>query len=398
MRAVLVMTVTDLRQRVRDKSVLIFALLVPLALMVVFDLTLGSVDDVELGTVTVVVSAPAEDPYADVLVTALADTGVAELSSADDDAPGTAGPRLDEEAARAAVLDGRAGLAVLVPDGFTAALTAGDGPVVHLVEGEGGDLETAVVVTVLEGTLDQLHATAVATAAAAELGAPDARLATLGTEVVERSATRPVDEEPASDEQLGFSGSLVAGQAGLFLLFTVGFGVLGLVTERRQGTMTRLRSMPIRLEQVVLAKALVSVVLGVTATSVLLAVGGFLFDVTFGSVPAVALLVLAVVTAGVSLMFVIARLARTAEQATMVQQILALVLGVAGGAFFPMTATGLAGDLLDLNPVAAFTRGLGITHNGGGVTDLGVPLATMLGFAVVCVLASRLLPDRGAEA
>lgn len=388
MRAVVVMTVTDLRQRVRDKSVLIFAVLVPLALMIVFDLTLGTADDVELGTVTVVVSAPADDPYAEVLVTALTDSGVVDL-----------GPRgLDEEQAHAAVVDGDAGLAVLVPDGFTAALTAGDGPTVRVVEGTGGDLETAVVGTVLEGTMDRLRAGTVAATAARELGVPDDALGTLGDDVVDRSTGLHLREEPASDEQLGFAGSLVAGQAGLFLLFTVGFGVLGLVAERRQGTMARLRSMPIRLEQVVVAKALVSFVLGVAATSVLLTVGGLLFDVSFGSVPAVAVLVLAVVTAGVSLMFVVARLARTAEQATMVQQILALVLGIAGGAFFPMTATGALGDLLDLNPIAAFTRGLGITHHGGGLADLGVPIAIMLGFAVVCVVASRLLPDRGAEA
>ena len=36
----------------------------------------------------------------------------------------------------------------------------------------------------------------------------------------------------------------MAGQAGLFLLFTVGFGVTGLLAEREPGTLARLRSMP----------------------------------------------------------------------------------------------------------------------------------------------------------
>jgi ABC-2 type transport system permease protein len=51
--------------------------------------------------------------------------------------------------------------------------------------------------------------------------------------------------------------------------------------------------------------------------------------------------------------------------------------------------------VLDLNPVAALLRGLGTTSGGGGVADIGIPVAIMLGFAVVMLLASRLVPDRG---
>src|SRR5699024_4190608 len=102
--------------------------------------------------------------------------------------------------------------------------------------------------------------------------------------------------------------------------------------------------------------------------------------------------------AGTSLVFIIARLARTSEQAGIVQSILALVLGMAGGAFFPITATGIGATILDLNPIAAFIRGLGITSGGGGITDIGVPVAIMLGFAVVMSLASLLVPNRGATA
>ena len=45
----------------------------------------------------------------------------------------------------------------------------------------------------------------------------------------------------------------------------------------------------------------------------------------------------------------------------MAQSILAMVLGIAGGAFFPVQGTGLAATLLDLNPIGAFIRGLGIS-------------------------------------
>ena len=40
-------------------------------------------------------------------------------------------------------------------------------------------------------------------------------------------------------------------------------------------------------------------------------------------------------------------------------------------------------------------RGLGTTSGGGGLGDIGVPVAIMLGFVVVMLVVSRLVPDRG---
>ncbi|MGB5951140.1 MAG: ABC transporter permease, partial [Ornithinimicrobium sp.] len=174
-------------------------------------------------------------------------------------------------------------------------------------------------------------------------------------------------------------------------------GVLGLISEREQGTAARLRSMPMHPRLIVAAKGLVSFILGVVATAVLLACGSFFFDVSFGSPLVVAVLIAAVVTASTSLMFIIAKLATTAEQAGVAQSILAISLGMAGGAFFPITGTGTLGALLDLNPIAAFTRGLGISSNGGGLADVAGPLIVMVAFAAVALLVSAVVPDRSSK-
>jgi ABC-2 type transport system permease protein len=190
----------------------------------------------------------------------------------------------------------------------------------------------------------------------------------------------------------------VAGQTGLFLLFTVGFGVLGLLAEREEGTLARLQSTPVAPGTIITAKALVGFILGVVATTILLTAGSVLFGVSFGSPAVVALLVLAVGAAATSLTFIVARLVRTAEQANITQSILAMLLGIAGGAFFPIEASGFLATLMDLNPIAAFIRGLGITAGGGGVAEVAVPVTIMLGFAAAATLASRLVPDRGVRA
>jgi ABC-2 type transport system permease protein len=387
MRQLWTMTASDLRQRVRDKSVVIFGLVVPLALMFVFNLTIGSTNDITLKPLTIAASVPADD--------ALAATLVAALAQVDSFAVTVDEVSADEADAR--VRSGKAQLAVVVPDGFGDAVRQGWPAVIDVTEGDGSGIETAIALSVMRGVLDHMSASAVVVNAGLQAGVAHDRLGALAEQATAATPTVTLTEGQASTEQLSTSGALVAGQAGLFLLFTVGFGVLGLVAEREQGTMARLRSMPMRPGLIVAAKGLVSYILGVVATSVLLTVGSMFFDVSFGSPIAVAALVLCAVAAATSLMFIIARVARTAEQASIAQSILALVLGVAGGAFFPLAATGLAGRILDLNPIAAFTRGLGITSGGGGLADIGIPVAIMLGFAVICLALSRLVPDRGRE-
>ncbi len=389
MRQVWIMTVSDLRQRVRDKSVVIFALIVPLALMFVFNLTFGNTGDAELDPVTVAVAAPADDPMATHLLDGALGIDAVQVTRVD---------AADAEEVRRLVDSGDVALGVIVPAEFGQSLTSGAGPTVQVLEGDASNLSATVVEYALDAVLERLTSAAKAATAAAFAGVPTDQLQAVAEAAATAGPRFATTEGETSTEQLSFAGSLVAGQAGLFLLFTVGFGVLGLLAEREQGTLARLQSMPMRPDLIVAAKGLVASIMGVVATAVLLTVGGMFFDVSFGSVVPVAALVLSVVAAGVSLVFVVARVARTAEQAQVSQSILGMVLGMSAGAFFPITASGFLGTLLDLNPIAAFMHGLGITTGGGGLGDIGGPVAIMLGFAALAALASRLVPDRGAAA
>jgi len=386
LRQLWTMTASDLRQRIRDRSVIIFALVVPLALMFVFNLALSGMEDVTLDTIDVAVAMPDGDQLAATLVDAALNSDAVEVNQ-------TTAPA-DE--VRELVRSGEVAMGIVVPEDFSEAVTSGRETVVDVVEGDQAGLESSVVVAVLQAVLDRFAAGTVAAAAGAQLGLPPEQLAVLAEEAATAGPQITLTEGETSNEQLSSSANLVAGQAGLFLLFTVGFGVLGLLAEREQGTLGRLRSMPMRPGLIVAAKGLVSYILGVVATSVLLVVGSLFFDVSFGSPLAVVALVLCVVAAGVSLMFIIAKVARTAEQANISQSIFAMVLGMSAGAFFPITASGALGQLMDLNPIAAFMRGLGITSGGGGIGDIGTPVLIMLGFAAVAAAVSRIVPDRGA--
>lgn len=385
MAQLLTLVAYDLRQRLRDGSVVVFSVIVPLALIFVLNLTFGGVDDLQLDRIRVATSAPADDEMAATLLDATLGSGAVDVRVT----------RTSADRVRRLVERGDAALGLVVPEGFGERVRAGERVSVRAIEGDDGGLEPAIVITVLESVLGRFADGAVVARAAVDAGLEPATAADVAEQAAGAASTIRVDEGEAAKEQLPASGALVAGQAGLFLLFTAGFGVLSLLTEREQGTLARLRSMPMRPGLVVASKAVVSYVLGVVATSVLLTFGVVVFDVSFGSVAVVAALVLTVVAAATSLMFVVARLARTAEQAGMLQSIVALVMGIAGGAFVSISASGVLGRLLDLNPVAAFTRGLGIAHGGGGLAEVRSELAVMVGFALVAVAVSRLVPDRG---
>lgn len=387
MGALFTLLKTDLIQRLRDKSVIIFAIVVPMALMAAMNLVMGDAMDMDLETATIAVSAPADDQLATALVQALPEVGlsveVTETDAAD---------------VQARAESGDAKLGLIIPDGFSSSLMAGDPVQLRAIEGDGSGLETTVMLSVIQGFLDRAGASAVTATAGAGLGLPPAELGGLAQQVATGESAVALTTGQASDEQLDPKGALVAGQAGLFLMFTVSFGVLGLLAEREFGTLARLRSMPMNPHLVVLSKVLSSFVLGVVATSVLLTAGGMLFGVDFGSPLPIAVLIVCAVIATTSLTFIVIKLAKTSEQASIIQTILAMVLGIAGGAFFPMSGSGLLGTILDLNPVAAMIRGLGITSGGGGLADIVTPVLIMLGFAAVAMLVARVIPDRGAMA
>ena len=387
MRQLFTLVIADLAQRVRDKSVIIFAILVPFGLMAALNLVIGGAMNQELEKATVAVSAPDDDQLAAALESLLPQIGI-------DIEVTTTEPADVQSLAES----GDAKLGIVIPEGFTAAAMAGDPVEVKVIEGDGSGLESDVVMTVVQGFLDRAGASATAAAAAGQFGVPPDQLGTIAQQVLNSESLMTVSAGEAAKEQLNPTGALVAGQAGLFLMFTVSFGVLALMEERRNGTLARLWSMPMPRVLPVAAKAISSFVLGLVATSILLTAGGLLFDVSFGSVLVVGVLVVCAVLASTALTFIVARLAKTPEQANIIQTMLAMVLGIAGGAFVQFSASGVLGTILDLNPVAALIRGLGISAGGGGLSDIGVPVLTMVGFAVVAALIARLVPDRGAQA
>jgi ABC-2 type transport system permease protein len=168
-----------------------------------------------------------------------------------------------------------------------------------------------------------------------------------------------------------------------FVFFTVQFGVTGLLEERANGTLARLLAAPIRRFSVLAGKMLTSLVLGVVSMTVLVVATTVLFGASWGNPLGVAVLVLAAVIAAMGVMALIATAARTAEQASNWQSVVAVILGLLGGTFFPVArAPGVLSTLTLLTPQAWFLRGLGDLR-AGQLGAVWTPALAMLAFAVV---------------
>lgn len=199
----------------------------------------------------------------------------------------------------------------------------------------------------------------------------------------------------AADRQLDPKTASSAGMAVFFLFFTVQFGVSSLVDERRDGTLARLLVAPIRRTSILAGKVLTSVVLGLASMAVLIAATSFLLDAHWGNPVGVGMLVLGGVLAATGIMAIVATFARTSEQASQWQLIVALVLGLLGGSFFAVSqAGGLLARVSQFTPHYWFLRGLGDASGSAGASAALPAFGILLIFAAVAGTVAALRSRR----
>lgn len=379
MRAVLTILAKDLRLRLRDRSAIVVGVLTPFGLAFVLNVILGGVDDFSARYGVV------DDDHGE-----LADAFVETAHRLDeaDEIDVTTG--LSEAEARSQVDDGDLDAVFVIPAGFSDRVmndVLGQQPARLDVIGN-ADAELAVRIArgVAEQFAARLDAVRLSVATASAPGTPPDRVAQGGALIeAARQQRSPVELATldAPDRQLDSTTYRMAGLASLFVFFLVQYGVLGLLEEQEAGTMARLLAAPIPRHAILVAKALVSVVVGLVALTVLAVGSTLVMGADWGDPLAVAVLIAAVVVAAVSITGVIGAVARTAEQAGNAQTVVALLLGLLGGSLFPVSGgEGLLSRLAVLTPNYWFLNGLG-EGRVGGLADALPSVGALLLFAAV---------------
>jgi len=379
MRAAVLISLKDLRQRMRDRSAFLWGIVAPLGLAAIFSLILGGVADPETIDVSFAVADEDGGRVAAGFVEQLRildEQGVMEIVEAAD----------ADEAERLAAA-GEVDAAFVLPRGFSASIDAAGTAAIEVVGNVDSPTFAQVARSIAEGFAGEINTVTAAVFAYASVAGEmvdAAQAAALADAAMAVPAPIVVTDAEAASKQLSAATFYSAGMAILFLFLTVQFGVLGLLEERQNQTLGRLLAAPISRRAIIAGKALTSFLLGVVSMTVLVAATTLLFGAEWGNSLGVAILVVAGVLAAIGIMFVIAAFARTPEQAGNLQAIVAFLLAMLGGTFFPvMMMEGIIGRLSLLTPHAWFLRGLGDVAAGGSAGAAFPAAWYILAFGVV---------------
>ena len=378
MRAAVLIATKDLKERIRDRSAILIAIVTPLVLAFIFNGIFsgigGGSNAIKLGYVDQD-GGPVAQTFVQQVLGAVNKSGLISVQSE----PTLAG-------ARSLVKKGTLNAVIVIPTGFSQAVQS-DGPASMQVIGNvDSPISTQIARSIAEGYAAELNRIrlSVATVAAGTSGAlsPD-QTSSIAARAAAAQAPLAVEDVSSKTKELDAKSFYAAGMAVFFLFFTVQFGVTSLLEERNDGTLARLLAAPIARTSILLGKVLTSFLVGVVSMAVLAIATSLLFGASWGNPIGVGILVVAAVLSATGITALVASLARSAEQAGNWQTIVAVVLGLLGGTFFPVSlAPGILSTLTFVAPQAWFLRGLGDLR-GGDLSVIWVPTLAMLGFAAV---------------
>lgn len=354
----------DLRQRIRDRTALLVGVLLPFALASILALTLGGAAegdlDLDIGLV-------------DLDGGTVADRFEQTLRAAD---VGTVHLLRDRDVAERRAEEGALDAAFVLPVRLSARSISGDGGSIEVIGSPDSDLGPVVATSIARSFAARLDGIAIAVATASETPEDGPAIADAAARLQPAAS---LDIGVTADEGVTPSTFTAIGMAVFFLFFTVEFGIRSVIEEREQGTLARLLAAPIRPASVLIGKGLASFVVGVLSTGLLVVATTVLLDASWGPLIGVALLVGAGVGTAVAVTSFVATFATTSTQAGNYASVVAVVGGLLGGTFFPISqAPGLLASARFLSPQGWLMEGFTELSTGGGLVGAFPALAGTL--------------------
>lgn len=367
----------DLKQRLRDSSALVMAFVLPLALAIIFSLTLGNVEEISFnyGYVDQDKGALAA-AFRNKVLGGAAEEGLLEVVDAG-----------SIERATRLVEEGEVQAAIIVPAGFSAGVLRGETPDFQVIGNAQQGLATEVARSIADAYAQDINASRLALATSLRPGQSQPNPAEMAA-IAQRAAQAPqaveISGNRADRRELGFKNYFSAGIAVFFVFFTVQFGVASILEERKEATLGRLFAMPVSRGSVIAGKLLGALVLGLCSMAVLMTATALVLGVRWGNLLGVAMLVVSGVLAAVAILALVATLAKTSEQAGSWQTMIAIVLGMFGGSFFSLAQAGeVFATIGRLTPHSWFLRGLADLSGGAGPGAVLPSVMAILTFALV---------------
>ena len=295
--------------------------------------------------------------------------------------------------------------AVVIPAGFSEAMEAGEPtPLVFRQRGNGGDTGQ-IVGAITRGIARDMATEALVRVQThrvlAESGIAVERIeAEVGEQVASLRSNPPVvvevrrpGQEPEDESGDGLFSRLLPGLIVMFVMFSVTLAAQAMVEDRRTGTLERLMTTRLGVNQLFVGKLLSGMMRAMFQTVVMLSLAFVVFRpggaLAFVELLAFALLAAAAFT-GVSL--VIGAVARTRNQATWAAVFFTLVMVVFSGTFFEITEGSLMQTISRATINAyAIDAMQNIIGRGEHLEQQWLEILVMAGVAVVGLALGRLL-------
>ena len=295
--------------------------------------------------------------------------------------------------------------AVVIPDGFSEAMEAGEtAPLIFRQRGNGGDTGQ-IVAAIVRGIARDMATDArvrvqTQRALVDSVVPPDRIEAEVETQLTFMRASPPVavalrrpGQEPGTESSDGLFSRLLPGLIVMFVMFSVTLAAQAMVEDRRTGTLERLMTTRLGVNQLFAGKLLSGIMRAMFQTVVMLSLAFVVFRpggaLAFVELLAFALLAAAAFT-GVSL--VIGAVARTRNQAAWAAVFFTLLMVVFSGTFFEITEGSLMHSISRATINAyAIDAMQNIIGSGEHLGQQWLEMAVMAGVAVVGLTVARLL-------
>lgn len=379
MPASLTIAIRNLKQRLRDRSAILFAVVVPLGLATAFSLLLPS------GAATFHTSYRVHDadggPAARILVDdvlgSLVEHGIADVTPAGSEAEAVAAVDANDVAA-----------AILIPSGLSDSIAAGRPATIRIVAVPGNEISVQLATSAIGGFASGVDTLQLSVVTSLDLP-PGASPPPIDPATIAAVSSLPdpitIATTAAIQRKADSATFYAASMAMMFLFFATVYGPLGLLGERRTGTLARLLAAPIRPASIVVGASVTAFVMGIVSMTVLVIATTLLLGASWGPPLFVALLVLSAVTAAMGVSTLVCTLARTEEQAGGWNAMIAISLAILGGAMIPLSqAPELLTQLSRLTPHAWFLLAID-TMSGPAVelADILPSVIVLVAFGVV---------------
>lgn len=407
--------IKDVKIAFRDRAALIFMLLAPFLLTLGMGLVTGRFSGSSssgISDIPVVIVNQDEGELGQALVDIFNSEDLAELV---EPSLGTS-----PEAARLMVEEDEAAAAIIIPSGFSRSVIPlqedfanGNTPEVVKIEmyaNPSRPTSAGIIKSILDEFMSRIEEGSVSgqvsiaqLLVSGRISPQEAEAA--GQEMTERLQIAPDDDtlaitlntSTAAGAEVDFDilAYLAPGMALMFLMFTVSYGGRSILAEKSQGTLPRLLVSPTNATQILGGKIFGIFLTGAAQMFILIGGTSLLFQLKWGDMPGVVLLVLAAVFGATGWGMLITALARTTAQVSNVGSAIMLIFGILGGSFISLEQMHPFVQMMSrITPNSWALDGFTILAYGGTLTALSTPITALLTMGGSLFLVSVILFGR----